>query len=118
MAKTPKTPNHKKKKQNLSALEKMSLLVEARSLNDEDLGLFLRRKGLHQATLDQWQVQVERGFQPPTKAEQAIQKQAKKRIRLLEKELRRKEKALAETAALLVLSKKWNALFESEEGEN
>ena len=34
-----------------------------------------------------------------------------KRIRELEKELRRKEKALAETAALLVLKKKANAIW-------
>jgi hypothetical protein len=36
----------------------------------------------------------------------------RRRIKELERELRRKEKALAETAALLVLSKKLEALFQ------
>jgi len=38
----------------------------------------------------------------------------RKRVRQLEKELRRKEKALAETAALLVLRKKLNAFYGEE----
>ena len=41
----------------------------------------------------------------------------KKRIRELERELQRKEKALAETAALLVLSKKVAAIFNKGEAE-
>ena len=39
----------------------------------------------------------------------------KKRIKELERELRRKEKALAEAAALLVLRKKFNAYWEEKE---
>ena len=38
-------------------------------------------------------------------------RQANKRIKELERELRRKDKALAETAALLVLSKKLSAIY-------
>lgn len=41
--------------------------------------------------------------------------QDKKRIRELEREFKRKKKALAETAALLVLRKKLNALREENE---
>ena len=39
----------------------------------------------------------------------------KKRMRYLEKELARKERALAETAALLVLSRKHEALLAKDE---
>ena len=39
------------------------------------------------------------------------------RIRELERELNRKDKALAETAALLVLRKKLNALWGNDDGE-
>ncbi|MBV1880684.1 MAG: hypothetical protein KUG82_03585 [Pseudomonadales bacterium] len=39
----------------------------------------------------------------------------RKRIKALEKELNRKEKALAATAALLVLREKCNALWEKDE---
>ena len=39
----------------------------------------------------------------------------KKKIKSLEKELNRKDKALAETAALLVLREKYNALWDNSE---
>jgi len=45
-------------------------------------------------------------------------KQQRRRIKELERELRRKEKALAETAALLVLSKKVQAIFNKDKGED
>jgi hypothetical protein len=41
----------------------------------------------------------------------------RRRIKELERELRRKDKALAETAALLVLSKKLEAIFHKGEDE-
>lgn len=44
-------------------------------------------------------------------------KQDRRRIRELEREVRRKDKALAETAALLVLSKKVSAIFNKGEDE-
>jgi len=44
-------------------------------------------------------------------------KKDKKQINQLEKELRRKDKALAETAALLVLRKKANAIWGEIEDE-
>ena len=44
--------------------------------------------------------------------------QERQKNRKLEKELKRKEKALAEAAALLVLRKKYNALFEDHEDES
>ena len=57
--------------------------------------------------------------QPSKKKEVLKQaKDDKKRIRQLEKELHRKEKALAETAALLVLRKKLNALWEDDNEES
>ncbi len=39
-------------------------------------------------------------------------------IKELERELRRKDKALAEAAALLVLSKKLGAIFNTDKGED
>ena len=42
----------------------------------------------------------------------------KKRIQELERELRRKDKALAETAALLVLRKKLNAYWGNDSEDN
>jgi hypothetical protein len=45
-------------------------------------------------------------------------RQDRRRIKDLERELRRKDKALAETAALLVLSKKVAAIFNQDKGED
>jgi len=50
--KNPKRPN------DWSAKDKLKVVVEAASLDDEQLGAFLRKKGLHQAHLDQWRSQM------------------------------------------------------------
>ena len=53
---------------------------------------------------------------PRTSAQEA--KQNRRKIKELEREIRRKDKALAETAALLVLSKKVAAIFNRDTGED
>ena len=63
-----------------------------------------------QACIDTAQLQPDRERQAAAEV-----KQLKQRNRALEKELRRKEKALAESAALLVLQKKYRALWEDED---
>jgi len=50
-----------------------------------------------------------------TRAQQVQSKEDKKRIRQLEKDLQRKEKALAEAAALLILRKKAQAIWGDKE---
>jgi len=90
------------------------------SLTEEQLGGFLRQRGLYRATLDEWRESMLRGARAELDgraAKTAKTKTAKtktktdraadaKRIRQLERELTRKEKTLAEAAALLVLQKK------------
>ena len=50
-----------------------------------------------------------------TRSQQTQAKEDKKRIRQLEKDLQRKEKALAEAAALLILRKKAQAIWGDKE---
>jgi transposase len=102
--------NHKKKKKWTTA-EKLRVIVESTQLRDEELGEFLRREGLHQAQLDQWRQAAEAAVSTSPKRKKASLE--KKKIKELERELRRKEKALAEAAALLILKKKMNALYEA-----
>jgi len=86
----------------------MQVLLETAALSDKELGGYLRRKGLHEATLTQWRASVTGALsrpQPKVKKSRG-QKEAEKRVRKLERELKRKNAALAETAALLVLQKK------------
>jgi transposase-like protein len=105
-----KRPNH------WSAEDKLKVVVEASSLDDEQLGAFLRSKGLHQTHLDQWRWQMLNGLQNGSSKKKTRRKNVDvKRIRTLEKELNRKDKALAETAALLVLKKKVREIWGDED---
>ena len=108
--KGPKRPN------DWSAEDKLKVVMEAASLDDQQLGEFLRKKGLHQTHLEQWRLQMLDGLQNGFSKKKAKQKKAQtKRIRALEKELKRKDKALAETAALLVLKKKVQEIWGDED---
>lgn len=95
-----------------SAADKFALVLEAAPLNEAELGAYCRRKGLLVEQLERWRSEVHAvlagGPSGTATSERATDK---KRIRELEKDLRRKEKALAETAALLVLSRKYEALW-------
>ena len=95
--------------------QKFRLLGEAHGLSGDDLGAFLRREGLHQADLDAWRAAALKGLAPePKTVGRRPRTPQEKRIAELERQMRRKEKALAEAAALLVLSKKVQALWGDE----
>jgi transposase-like protein len=92
-----------------TAEEKFSLVLEAASVPEAELGEWLRRKGIHAAELEQWRADAMSGLsgKAAQRTEQRKDKAADARqIRQLERELVRKDKALAEAAALLVLQKK------------
>jgi transposase-like protein len=101
-------PTTDRRPEDWSPEEKVQVLAETATLSDKELGGYLRRKGLHEATLKQWRASVASALgKPQPKAKKSRgQKEAEKRIRKLERELKRKDAALAETAALLVLKKK------------
>ena len=91
--------------------EKLQAVIEAQSLSEEELGAFLRRKGLHEAHLREWRAIILAGLRGQPARPSANGSAKGRRIRELEKELDRKDKALAETAALLVLQKKAQAIW-------
>lgn len=96
--------------------EKLAAVMEAAGVADADLGLWLRRKGLKEEHLRQWQAALgERAAAVFAPREQRASAEDRKRIKQLERELKRKEKALAETAALLVLQGKMEALWAEED---
>jgi len=110
------TTMREKPPKNWSSQKKFQVVLEAASLSDENLGAFLRSKGLHETHLEQWRLQMLDGLEkvPLPKKTKRSPADAKK-IRVLEKELRRKDKALAETAALLVLKKKVQEIWGDED---
>jgi transposase-like protein len=92
-----------------SAEEKFRLLLEASKLEGEELGAFLRREGLHDSTLEEWRADALVALAPDPKS--GNRAGPAKRIQELERQLHRKDKALAEAAALLMLQKKVQALW-------
>ncbi len=98
-----------KKTKSWSVDEKVRILAEASKLSGEELTALLERNGLRLAELEQWRLSLEE--------EGRASKATTKRIRNLERELARKEKALAEAAALLVLKKKVETLLEDEDDD-
>ncbi len=83
--------------------EKLRVVLAAAGLSETDLGALLRREGLHAAQLTAWRAAAEAALGPPVRTGRT---EEGARIHELERELRRKDRALAETAALLVLKKK------------
>jgi len=102
--------------QDWSVQEKWELVLEAEGLSGEQLGALLRRRGVHQVQLEQWREAMRSALDAPWSKPSKSSPQTR-RIRELEKELGRKEKALAETAALLVLKKKVRAIWGDEDDD-
>jgi transposase len=98
-----------------SAEEKVRVVLAATGVSEQGLGTFLRREGLHEEDLERFREEVRSaaiaGLTPQKKTARGDEQ---KRIKDLERELKRKEAALAEAAALLVLRKKASALWGGE----
>ncbi|MFM4717412.1 IS3 family transposase [Aeromonas veronii] len=94
---------------------KFATVLETAALSEIELSEYCRRKGLYPEQIQAWREACVQGQQSARAQQQADKVQAKadkKRIRQLEQELRRKDKALAEAAALLILQKKPRCLLE------
>ena len=92
-------------------------MLDAAALDEEELGALLRREGVHEAQLAEWRESALSGALQSLSGKTPRAAAPSKRERELERELRRKEKALAEAAALLVLRGKLEALS-AEEGDD
>lgn len=98
--------------------EKLAVVIETASLSEVELGEYCRRKGFYPEQITCWKNAFIQGPSATlSKAEREQLKDQTATIKQLEKELNRKDKALAETAALLVLQKKFQALWEEPEVE-
>lgn len=113
-------PNSKATPERWSTQDKFSIVVETAKMSEIELAEYGRSKGLYIEQIQAWRdacMQANGGI-----AQQASQLQKENRIKdreikQLSQELRRKESALAETAALLVLRKKARAIWGDNEDE-
>ncbi len=96
-----------KRPQDWSVEERYAALLETGQLGEEEVGRWCREHGVHTHQLSRWRQDAMVGTGgKKTTAEQAETRRLREQVKELKKELRRKDKALAETAALLVLKKK------------
>jgi len=105
----PKTLANKRP-EDLGPEERFQLLMESSALEGEALNAFCRQKGIFSHHLEAWKKAFL--FPPQNAVKTASDKVLRDENKQLKKELNRKEKALAEAAALLVLQKKFNAFWE------
>ena len=96
-----------------SLSERLNLLMESHGLAGEALNAFCREKGIFSHQLSHWREAFESG--QTSAPDRSALRELKETNKQLTRELTRKEKALAEAAALLVLQKKYQALWEERE---
>ena len=110
-------PGAKSKSEQWSAEAKLATVIETGPLSEAELSEYCRKKGLYPEQVRRWREESLKGFQRSEDQEKTLKQQSKadkQQIKQLQRELRQKEKALAETAALLVLRKKLDALWEND----
>lgn len=105
-----------KRPQDWTLEERLNMVVACGSLNDEKLSEYCREQGLYPHHVNQWKLDFSSGNTAKEKVVSPSEiKILKHENKALKKELNRKDKALAETAALLVLQKKVNAIWGNDE---
>ena len=90
--------------ENWSAEEKFAAVVHTATLSEVELNTWCRENGLYPGHIKSWREACIRGNNPPSKHAHrtSAYREDKRKVQILERELQRKEKALAELAALLV----------------
>lgn len=114
-------PGKKLTSNDWSAEAKFAVLIETAPMSEAEVSQYCRENGLFREQVQQWKQDCLGGFTTSEVQAKTIKQQAKSdkaEIKSLQRELRYKEKALAETAALLVLRKKLNALWEDDNEES
>lgn len=104
-----------------SSRDKFAAVMETAAMSQAEIAEYCREKGLFAEQLAQWRQACEQANDwdqaSDKKLKEATQVERKKNTKL-QKDLDQKTKALAEAAALLMLRKKYNALFEGHEDES
>ena len=98
---------------------RLEAVITTAAMNEASKSAWCREHGVYPADLDKWRVSCTTALLDPQDAPASAQatRADRKRIKELERDLLRKDRALAETAALLVLSKKVSAIFNEGEDE-
>ncbi len=103
-----------------TAAARFEAVLATAALDEAGKGAWCREHGVYPQELEQWRLSATQALAEPEEARASPRetKADRRRIKELERELRRKDRALAETAALLVLSKKLEAIFQRDKDED
>lgn len=113
-------PGGEKESEKWSTREKFSIVVETAALSEIELAEYCRAKGLYVEQVEAWRdacMQANGGVAQQASKLQKELRHKEREMKTLNRELKRKEAALAETAALLVLRKKAQAIWGDPEDE-
>ena len=102
-----------------TAASRLEAVVTTAAMNEADKSAWCRSHGAYPEDLAKWRASATNALAEPEELRASPQatRHDRKRIKELERALLRKDRALAETAALLVLSKKVQAIFNKGEDE-
>ena len=95
--------------------QRLLALNQTHAMSQLQLNGWCREKGLFEHQLKAWGEAFCNAAAPESRESRTALRELQTKHDGLQRELRRKEKALAEAAALLVLQKKFQALWEDEE---
>lgn len=93
---------------------KLAVVLETQAMNEAEKAEYCRQKGLYTEQIERWRIACIAGISSKEPTNDSL-KEARNEIKKLKRKVHRKDRALAESAALLVLSKKFQALLEDEE---
>jgi len=116
-------PASEKDPEGWGSTDKFTVVLETAGLNATELSAYCRERGLYPEQVERWRQASQDANEKPVltlkeqKELERLRAQDQKEIKRLKQELRRKEKALAEAAALLIASKKIQA-FWGEDGDD
>ena len=99
-----------------SSGDKFKAVLQTASMSEAEIAEYCRAVSIQPSDLVLWRIACERANEPTALAP-VKDLTAAKRVKELQRELRRKESALAEAAALLVLRKKADAIWGTDEAE-
>ena len=107
-------PGNGKSSEDWSSAEKFRVVLETITLSEAGLAEYCRSKGLYVEQVARWREACEKANGGVDSSAQHLKDQQKlsaRRIKELERDLKRNEAALAEAAALIILKKKAHAIW-------
>jgi transposase len=97
---------------------KLQAVFDTLPMTEEERGAYCRKHGFYTHHLEEWKKQILAGLEVPNSKEQkVVDQKAAAEMKKLKSDLNRKDKALAEVTALLILKKKADLLWGDNEDD-